>query len=71
MLMAMKMGEIKGMKEDLLEKKLHELETELLGGDVHGTKISAIKLSIARIKTHIAQLKSAPAQAPKPKQAKK
>ncbi len=51
--MAIKMGDIRGMKEDALEKKLGELVT----GQGQGTKISAIRLSIARIKTHLSNVK--------------
>ena len=55
--MAIKMGDIRGMKEDALEKKLGELEMELVTGQGQGTKISAIRLSIARIKTHLSNVK--------------
>ncbi|VVB98480.1 Uncharacterised protein [uncultured archaeon] len=63
--MAMKMGDIRGMKEDALQKKLDELEMELVTGQGQGTKISSIKLSIARLKTHMAQAKKPVKEAPK------
>lgn len=54
--MAMKMGEIKNMKEDALNNMITELEMELVGGQ-NQNKVSSIKLSIARIKTYLSQLK--------------
>ncbi len=57
MIMAMKMEEIRAMKEDALEKKLGELEMEIVTGQGQGTKITSIRLSIARIKTHLSQVK--------------
>ncbi len=55
--MALKPDDIRGMKEDALEKKLIELEMELVAGQAHGTKINSIKLSTARIRTHLAGMK--------------
>ncbi len=55
--MALRNNEIKNMKHDALEKKLGELEMELVAGQAQGTKASSIRLSIARIKTYISQLK--------------
>ncbi|MDD5336929.1 MAG: hypothetical protein PHS02_00410 [Candidatus ainarchaeum sp.] len=60
--MSLKMGEIRGMKEDLLAAKLKELEMELLTGQRQSTKVKSIRLSIARIRAHLSQAKkSAPA----------
>lgn len=55
--MALKPDDIRNMKEDALGKKLIELEMELVTGQAHGTKINSIKLSIARIRTHLAGMK--------------
>lgn len=63
--MSIKMGDIRGMKEDALQKKLDELEMELITGQGQGTKISSIKISIARIKTHLAQAKKPVKETPK------
>jgi len=68
------MGEIKNMKEDALEAKVKELEMELLIGQRQSTKVRSLRLSIARLKTYISQLKksagpsSAKAAAKKEKQ---
>ena len=51
------MGEIKNMKADALEAKIKELEMELLTGQRQSTKVRSLKLSIARLKTYISQLK--------------
>ncbi len=53
--MSMKMGEIRAMNEDALKKKLHELEMELVAGQL--TKARSLGISIARIKTYISQMK--------------
>lgn len=53
--MAIKMNEITGMDEIALEKKLHEFEIELIAGEVK--KAKTIKLSIARIKSRLCELK--------------
>ncbi len=58
MIMALKMESIKEMKQNALEKKISELEMEIIvAGKTQGTKISSIKLSIARMKTYLSQLK--------------
>lgn len=56
--MAMKMGEIRSMKEDALQGKLNELEMEMVAGQSSGTKVNSIRLSIARIKSHLHELKN-------------
>ncbi len=60
----MKMGEIRGMKEDALEKKLAEFRLELVTGQ--NLKAKSIKLSMARIIARLAELKRAQAAAAAP-----
>jgi ribosomal protein L29 len=47
--MALKTGDINGMNDTQLAARLKDLELELLAGA--GSKVSSIRLSIARIKT--------------------
>lgn len=54
--MSIKKKELKNMNEAELEKKLNELEMEKLTGE-QSTKVKSLKLSIARIKTFLSQLK--------------
>lgn len=63
--MAMKMGSIRGMKEDALEKKLNELQMDIVTGEGQGTKLGAIRLSMARIRTYLHQLKAGLSPEPK------
>ncbi|MEW6528932.1 MAG: hypothetical protein AB1391_03520 [Candidatus Micrarchaeota archaeon] len=52
------MNTIREMKQDALEKKIEELTMELMiAGKTQNNKVRAIKLSIARIKTYLSELK--------------
>lgn len=53
--MTIKMVEIKTMNKELLEKKLFQLEIDLLVSQ-EKNKVHAIKTSIARIKTFLSQI---------------
>lgn len=61
--MAIKMREIRGMKEEALEKRLAELRTEKITGESQSTKINSVKLSIARVLTYLSQLRAKSPQA--------